>query len=158
MFRQMRKSHKQIPHQECVELLCGEKRGILSVLGDNDYPYGLPLNHFYNPEDEKIYFHSGMTGHMVDAIKKHSKASFCVYDQGYRKEGEWALNIRSVIVFGRIEIVEDQEKALAMVRKLCEKFTSDQEFVERAIREEFDRTLFFALVPEHITGKLVNEA
>ena len=158
MFRQMRKSHKQISQEQCVQLLCSQQRGVLSVLGDNGYPYGLPLNHFYNPEDGKLYFHSGTVGHMVDAIKAYGKASFCVYDEGCRNEGDWALNIRSVIVFGRIEIVEDREKALAVVRKLCEKFTSDQEFIDHSIREEFDRTLFFALVPEHVTGKLVREA
>ena len=158
MFREMRKPHKQISPQECVRLLCSQKRGVLSLLGDDDYPYGLPINHYYNPEDGRLYFHCGLEGHMVDALKKHPKASFCVYDEGYRNEGDWALNIRSVIVFGRIEIVQDRETALAMVRRLCEKFTLDQEFIENSIREELDQTLFFALVPEHITGKQVREA
>ena len=154
----MRKKHKQLSHGQCVELLCSQQRGVLSVLGDDDYPYGLPINHYYNPEDGKLYFHSGKVGHMVDAIKAHNKASFCVYDQGWREEGDWALNIRSVIVFGRIEMVEDREVALAMVRRLCEKFTTDQKFIEDSIAEELEQTLFFALVPEHITGKQVREA
>ena len=158
MFRQMRKPHKQISQQECLQLLCSQKRGVLSVLGDNDYPYGLPINHYYNPEDGRLYFHSGKVGHMVDAIMAHSKASFCVYDEGYRNQGDWALNIRSVIVFGQIEMVHNREKALTIVRKLCEKFTMDQQFIERSIQEEADQTLFFALVPEHITGKQVREA
>ena len=158
MFREMRKPHKQISPQECAQLLCSQKRGVLSLLGDDDYPYGLPINHYYNPEDGRLYFHCGLEGHMVDALKKHTKASFCVCDEGYRNEGDWALNIRSVIVFGRIEIVQDRETALAMVRRLCEKFTLDQEFIENSIREDLDQTLFFALVPEHITGKQVREA
>ena len=45
---------------------------------------------------------SGKEGHKVDAIRQNGKVSFCVYDQGYREEGQWALNIRSVIVFGTI--------------------------------------------------------
>ena len=158
MFREMLKKRKQISSQQCVQLLCSQQRGVLSVLGGNDYPYGLPLNHFYNPDDGKLYFHSGKVGHMVDAIKAHDKASFCVYDQGWREEGDWALNISSVIVFGRIEIIEDREKALSVVRRLCEKFTTDQQFIQRSIEEEFDKTLFFALVPEHMTGKQVREA
>ena len=89
-----------------------EPRGVLSVLGDDDYPYGMPLNHYYCEEDGKIHFHGGKSGHKIDSIKKHNKASFCVYDQGFRNDGEWALNIRSVIVFGKIEIIDDMEKIL----------------------------------------------
>ena len=158
MFREMTKSHKQIPQEECVEILTRQPRGILSVLGDDDYPYGLPLNHFYCPEDGKLYFHSAKFGHMVDSFKKHNKASFCTYDEGWREEGDWALNIRSVIVFGRIEVVEDRQKLDEIARRLCLKFTTDEAFIENAIREESPATLLFALVPEHITGKQIKEA
>ena len=54
-----------------------ELRGVLSVLGDEGYPYGIPLDHWYLVADGKLYFHCA-------------------------KEGKWALNICSVIVFGRI--------------------------------------------------------
>ena len=54
-------------------------------------------------------------GHKLDAISKYDKVSYCVMDKGYRKEGELALNIRSVIVFGRIYEVTDVEKK----RKSC---------------------------------------
>ena len=125
---------------------------------DDGYPYGMPINQFYCEEDGKIYFHSGKKGHKVDAIKRCDKASFCVYDQGYRREGEWALNIRSVIVFGRIEIIEDTEKVYEMSRRLSRKFTDDEAYIEHEIVKSGPRTLMFALVPEHMTGKLVNEA
>jgi nitroimidazol reductase NimA-like FMN-containing flavoprotein (pyridoxamine 5'-phosphate oxidase superfamily) len=118
----------------------------------------MPINHYYCPEDGKIYFHSGISGHKIDAIRRHDKASFCVFDQGYRKDGEWALNIRSVIVFGRIEIVEDHARALEISRKLSYKFTSDEKYISDEIEHAGFRVLCFALVPEHITGKLVNES
>ena len=88
MFREMIRKNKQISIEECIELLKKEKRGVLSVLGDDDYPYGMPMNHFYNEEDGKIYFHCGKKGHRLDALKKHDKVSFCVYDEGYRNDGE----------------------------------------------------------------------
>ena len=158
MFREMARIKKQLPKEECIELLTKELRGVLSVLGDNDYPYGMPINHYYCPEDGKIYFPGGTSGHKIDAIRRHDKASFCVFDQGYRKEGEWALNIRSVIVFGRIEIVEDHARALEISRKLSYKFTSDEKYISDEIEHAGFRVLCFALVPEHITGKLVNES
>ena len=158
MFRPMVRKKQQITEAECIEILKQEPRGVLAVLGDEAYPYALPIDHWYCEEDGNLYFHSGMTGHKVDAMKKHDKASFCVFDEGYRREGEWALNIRSVIVFGRIQIMEDQEKAMEIVRKLSYKYTSDTEFIEKEILQSGAHTLVFALVPEHMTGKLVNES
>jgi len=158
MFREMMRIRQQLPQEECIEILKKEPRGVLSVLGDDGYPYGMPINQFYCEEDGKIYFHSGKKGHKVDAIKRCDKASFCVYDQGFRREGEWALNIRSVIVFGRIEIIEDTEKVYEMSRRLSRKFTDDEAYIEHEIVKSGPRTLMFALVPEHMTGKLVNEA
>lgn len=86
MFRPLTRIKQQLSDEECIEILKNEKRGVLSVLGDNEYPYGMPMNHFYNEEDGCLYFHSGKKGHKVDAFTKHNKASFCVYDQGYIKE------------------------------------------------------------------------
>lgn len=158
MFREMLRRKQQLPEEECIEVLKQEPRGVLSVLGDDDYPYGMPLNHFYCEDDGKLYFHSGLKGHKIDAIRRNDKASFCVYDQGYRREGEWALNIRSVIVFGRIEIITETEKIYEISRRLSHKFTRDEGYIEEEIRKSGPRTFMFALVAEHMTGKLVNEA
>ena len=158
MFREVARKKQALPIEECNEILIKEPRGVLSVLGDDDYPYGMPLNHYYCEEDGKIYFHGGKQGHKVDAVKRHDKASFCVYDQGFRNPGEWALNIRSVIVFGRIEIVEDTEKVLKISRLLSYKFTDDEDYIEHELINAGPRTLMFALKPECITGKIVNEA
>lgn len=59
MYRELVRKEKQIPLLDCIEILKNEKRGVLSVNGDNGYPYGMPMNHFYNEENGKIYFHCG---------------------------------------------------------------------------------------------------
>ncbi|MBQ9408021.1 MAG: pyridoxamine 5'-phosphate oxidase family protein, partial [Clostridia bacterium] len=110
MFRELTRSKQQLSREECIRLLVTLKRGVLSVLGDDGYPYGMPLNHFYCEEDGKIYFHSGRRGHKIDALRRCGKVSYCVYDEGYRDEGDWALHINSVIVFGSVEFIEDREK------------------------------------------------
>ena len=158
MFRDVARKKQKLADEECIALLKNEKRGVLSVMGDEGYPYGMPLNHFYNEEDGRIYFHSGKQGHKIDAMRKCSKASFCVYDSGYKKDGDWALNFRSVIVFGRIEIVEDNKQACEISRRLSYKFTCDSEYIENEIKNYGKGVLVFALVPEHMTGKTVNEA
>lgn len=157
MFRELARKNLALSQEECINLLKQEPRGVLSVLGDAGYPYGLPMDHWYNEEDGCIYFHSGKTGHKVDAMKKCDKASFCVYDQGYREEGEWFLRIKSVIVFGRIQMVEDHEKAIELTRKLSYKYTQDSEYIEDEIRKYGHEVLVFKLTPEHISGKIVKE-
>ena len=158
MFRELARKNKKISMEECIEVLKSETRGVVSVLGDDDYPYGMPMNHFYNEEDGKIYFHCGKYGHRLDALKKHDKVSFCVFDQGYRNEGEWALNVKSIIVFGRMEIIDDPEAIADISRKLSYKVTQDEAYIEKEIKENLRATLLLALTPEHICGKLVNES
>ena len=158
MFRDMLRRNQLLTESECINILTKQPRGVLSVLGDDDYPYGMPMNHYYSAADGKLYFHGGKRGHKIDAMRRHPKASFCVFDEGFRRDGEWALNIRSVIVFGRIEFIEDQEQLLRISALLSRKFTDDEAYIQRELERSGPRTLMFALVPEHMTGKMVNES
>lgn len=158
MFREMIRKKQQLTQEECVGILKKEKRGVLSVMGDEGYPYGFPVNHFYNEEDGKLYFHCGKVGHKLDAIKRCDKVSICVYDEGYRNDGEWALNIRSVIVFGRAVIVTDMDRIVDISRKLSYKFTENADYIEDEITKYAGATLLVEITPEHMTGKLVNES
>lgn len=157
MFREVTRKKQQLSQEACIALLKKEPRGVLSVQGDDGYPYGLPIDHWYNEEDGCIYFHSGDFGHKVEAMKRCNKASYCVYDQGFRKEGDWALNIKSVIVFGKIKIVEDHEKAIELTRQLSYKYTLDEAYIQEEIDKYGHEVLVFALVPEHMTGKITKE-
>ena len=158
MFRKMRRFKQELEKQECIEILKQQPRGALSVLGDDGYPYGMPMDHWYCEADGKLYFHGAKEGHKIDAIRANNKVSYCVYDEGYRKEGEWALNIRSVVVFGRMQIVEDEEKKREIGKNLCLKFTDDQEYIEKELSSDLARACWLELTPEHMTGKLVKES
>ena len=158
MFRDLIRKNKRLSTEECVRVLETEKRGVLSVIGDHDYPYGMPMNHWYNKEDGKIYFHCGKIGHRLDALKRNSKVSFCTYDQGYRTPDHWALNVKSVIVFGRMEIVDDPDRIVEITTKLSRKFIQDEAYIKAEIEQHLRGTLLLALTPEHMCGKLVNES
>jgi len=158
MFRELIRKNRQLSQEDCIQILKEENRGVLSVLGDDDYPYGMPMNHWYNEEDGMIYFHSGDMGHRLEALQQHDKVSFCVYDQGYRKEGEWAWNVKSVIVFGRMTVIRDQDAIKDITTKLSYKFTQDDEYIRREIEQSAHRTILLRLTPEHICGKLVKES
>jgi len=158
MFRELTRKNKQLPHRECIDLLMTETRGVLSVLGEDGYPYGTPMNHYYHPEDGCLYFHCGRSGHRLDALKKEDKVSFCVYDRGCADQGDWALRVRSVIVFGRMEIIDDPAAVSDITARLSRKFTRDEEYIRNEIRLYGSGTLLLKLTPEHICGKSVKES
>ena len=157
MFREMRRFKQQISQEDCIRILKEQPRGVLSMIGDDGYPYGIPMNHLYM-DDGHIYFHGAKEGHKIDAISKCDKVSYCVYDEGFRRDGEWALNINSVVVFGRIRIVEDEDKKREICIQLVKKFTDDEEFLEKELRNAYPRVNCLEIIPEHMTGKLVNES
>lgn len=158
MFRKMRRFKQQISNEECIRVLTEQPRGVLSVIGDDGYPYGIPLNHWYCEEDGRLYFHGAKEGHKIDSVLRCDKVSYCVMDEGFRKEGEWALNINSVIVFGRMKPVDDESKARKICENLCRKFTDDEEYLKHEMIHAFPRVQCLELIPEHMTGKLVNES
>lgn len=157
MFREIQRIKQRLERDECLAILREAKRGVLSVIGDDGYPYGLPINHYFDEETGRIYFHSGKTGHKIDALRRDTKASFCVMDEGVKNPGEWWLTFRSVVVFGRVSFVEDRGEALEITRKLSLRFTGDEAYIRREIEQSGPAVLVFFLTPEHIAGKRVNE-
>ena len=158
MFRELVRKNKQLSNEACIKLLNEETRGVLSVLGDDDYPYGMPMNFWYNEEDGNIYFHCGNIGHRLEALRKHNKVSFCVFDQGVKEENEWAYKVNSVIIFGKIEIIDDMDQITDIVTKLSYRFIQDDEYIKEEIRLHGHRTLLMKLTPEQMCGKLVTES
>ena len=160
MFRQMRRFKQQLPDEECRQILSSTKRGVLSVLGDDDYPYGVPINFVYLPnvgEHGAVYFHSALTGHKIDAITAHDKASFAVMDEGRRNEGEWWYYVNSVICFGRICVVEDPELIHSSLYALGSKYFPAGTDIEADIAKNGRRVKMLELKIEHMTGKHVQE-
>ena len=91
MFRKMRRAEKKaIPNEETIRLLQESKRGVLAVAGDDDYPYAVPVNYYYDAAAGKIYFHSSLAGHKVDAMKRNPKICFTVYGEPEIKDFDWA--------------------------------------------------------------------
>ncbi|MBR2069303.1 MAG: pyridoxamine 5'-phosphate oxidase family protein [Candidatus Gastranaerophilales bacterium] len=158
MFRPLRRIKQQLTQEECISVLKNEVRGVLSVLGDNDYPYGLPINYWYSEDENKIYFHGSREGHKIDSIKNCDKVSFCVYDKGIQVEGKIGLDYKSVIVFGRIKPVEDFDKTIYICRKLSQQFDFGDDYIEEEIKKFAKFVMCLELTPDHICGKKVNES
>ena len=157
MFRQMRRFKQEQDKETCINILKTEKRGVLSLSGDDDYPYGIPINFYYDEDLNKIFFHGAGEGHKIDAIKRNNKASFCTWNNGEQVEGKWYYMVLSVIVFGKIRIVEDGEYKVSQLRKMAQKYYPTKEEVEFELNRDLYRVTLLELDVEHISGKRVEE-
>lgn len=151
----MRRIGQMLSDEECVDILVNEPRGVLALLGDYDYPYALPMSHVY--VDGKIYFHGAMKGHKNDSVKKYDKASYCVMDKGVKNEDGWSYTFKSVIVFGRIRILTDDDEKIEKLTCLGDKFFPTHEETVGEIEKLLHRTEVFELEIDHMTGKIVEE-
>ena len=155
MFRDMRRHKQELSSKECVEILINEPRGVLGLLGDNDYPYTVPMSHVY--VDGKIYFHGAKKGHKLDAVKKHEKVSYCVVDKGVKNEGEWWYTFKSIIVFGKIKTLTDRKEKIDKLTHLGDKFFPTHEETVDEINRLLDKTEVFEITVEHMSGKITVE-
>ena len=153
MFREMRRKKQQLSTKECVEILRKRTSGVLAVFGEDGYPYAVPISYVY--EDGKIYFHSAKAGHKIDAIQQNSKVSFCIIDQDQVVPEKYTSYFRSVIVFGKVRILEDDQEKYKSIEQLAVKYAPDDREEERkkAIEQEWNAFCMLELTIEHMTGR-----
>ena len=151
-FRAMRRKRQQLSEEESIEILRKATAGTLALLGDGGYPYAVPISYVY--ADGKLYFHSALSGHKVDAIRNYDKASFCVIDKDDVRPEKYTTYFRSVIAFGRIHIIEDEQEKQETARLLGDRYNPNQEeALQKELEHGFTRMLMIRFDIEHLTGK-----
>ena len=153
MFRELRRKRQALSNEACSEILHRGTSGVLALAGDEGYPYAVPISYVY--DGEKLYFHGAKAGHKLDAILREPKASFCVIDQDQIVPEEYTTYFRSVIAFGRIRILEDEEEKRAAIEKLALKYAPDDsaENRRRAIDREWKPLCMLEMSIDHLSGK-----
>ena len=151
-FRDMRRKRQQLSESESVCILQKATSGTLALLGDNGYPYAVPISYVYH--EGKLYFHSALSGHKVDAIRQCDKASFCVIEQDDVQPKKYTTFFRSVIAFGRIHVIEDEAEKLSTARMLGNRYNpNDDESLKKEIESGLSRMLMIRFDIEHLMGK-----
>lgn len=157
MFREMRRKKQALSPESCTAILDRAASGVLALDGDDGYPYALPISYVWH--NGKLYFHSASKGHKLDAIRRNPKASFCVIDQDRPVPEEFTTYFRSVIVFGTIRILEEDQEKYEAIRILADKYSPDEpeENREKEIRRFWKNLCMLELTPAHISGKEAKE-
>ena len=156
MFEAMRRKERQITGEETEEILKNGEYGIFSSVGEDGYPYGVPVNYiFYNG---RIYFHcAAQAGKKLDNLEFSDKVCFTVYGNEAFEEGDWAPYLHSVIVFGRCKLVADAGQTEDRVRELALKYYPTKEEAEAEIAKSIHAVQLYEITIEHMTGKRVHE-
>jgi len=153
MFYPMRRSRQALCPEECEKILRDGTSGVLSVVGEDGWPYGVPLSYVW--QDGTLYFHCAKTGHKLSAIRHDSRVSFCVVGQDWVIPEEYTTYFRSVIVFGRAEIMENPAEVRTAIEALAQKYhpADTPEHRDHMIDREIAAMTMVKITPEHITGK-----
>lgn len=153
MFREMRRKRQMLSIDECIGILKKGTSGVLALMGDDDYPYAVPISYVYY--NSKLYFHGAKSGHKIDAIKKHTKASFCVIEQDNIIPEKYTTYFRSVIIFGNIHLMEDETEIKKAIEELAKKYYPDGNEVRHnaEIDREWKSLCMIEISIEHISGK-----
>ena len=157
MFREMRRKKNEIDIKKAEALLQDGRRGVLAVNGDDGYPYAIPVNYFYDRDNQKIYFHGARAGHKVDALQACDKVCFTVYGNETIKEESWAPFMQSTVVFGRCHLLEAGEKATAILKRFAMKYYPNEQMVDEEIAKLGKAVQVFEIEIEHLSGKEVQE-
>ena len=153
MFREMRRKRQALSREEISLILYRGTSGVLALSGDDNYPYAVPISYVY--DGEKIYFHCAKSGHKLDAIQRNEKVSFCVIDQDKIVPDEYTSYFRSIIAFGRIEVIKDEKEKRTAIEKLASKYAPEDTAIGRknAIDREWTPLCMLKMHIDHITGK-----
>lgn len=151
-FREMRRKRQLLSEEESIGILQKSTSGTLALLGDNGYPYAVPISYVYS--DSRLYFHSALNGHKVDAIRNCDKASFCVIEQDDVQPKKYTTFFRSVIAFGRIHIIENEIEKLETAQLLGNRYNpNDDDSLRQELEKGLARMCMIRLDIEHLTGK-----
>ena len=151
-FRPMRRIRQLLTDEDAKKILANCTHGILAVSGDNDYPYAVPMSSVY--ADSCLYFHSAIQGHKMDALRRNPKVSFCVVERDEIHPAEYTTYFRSVIVFGRVTILESDERKMAALQQRGVRYhPGHHDSARQEAEKSLSRVLVLRMEIDHLTGK-----
>ena len=134
MFREMRRKKQQLTQEETMVILREGTSGVLSLTGDEGYPYGVPLSYVY--DGDKLYFH-------------------CVIAQDEIVPEKYTTCYRSVIAFGSVRILENEGEKRRAIEELALKYAPEdsEENRQNYIEKDWEPLCMLEMTVEHLSGK-----
>ena len=152
MFREIRRRDRALIEKEAWEILGRAEWGVLSTLGEDGWPYGVPMNHVVM--EGRVYLHCAQAGHKLENLAFESKVSFCALAGATLRPESLSTDFESAILFGRAALVTEVAEKRRALEALLARFAPQHpaEGAE-ALRKDSARTAVLRLTPERVTGK-----
>ena len=147
----MRRFRQQIPEIEARQIVAGSTNGVLSLVGPDGRPYGVPMSFVFDGR-QAIYFHCAREGRKMEGVRHGGRASFCIVALDEVQPERFTTFYRSVIAEGRIAVVEHRDEILSAMRMLGEKYSPGIDSTHE-IADALDRVAVLRLDIESLTGK-----
>lgn len=151
MARAPRRADRTVAAGEAAAVLAEGLYGVLSTVGPDGLPYGVPLS--YIVRDDAIYFHCATVGRKLEHLDARPEVSFCVVGKVRTLPRQFATEYESVIVAGRASRVEGEEKRQALVG-ILEKYSP--EFMpegEKYLAAKFDAVTVVRIDIDSLSSK-----
>lgn len=147
----MRRKDREIDQKEAMELLIRGEYGTLSTIGEDGYPYGLPVN--YVVMGDIIYIHCAKEGQKLRNIGYSDKVSFSVVGHTMVVPEEFSTNYESAVVYGRALHITDEKKGEVLFA-FIEKYSPNRiEEGKAYIARMGGATTVIGIEIERLTGK-----
>jgi nitroimidazol reductase NimA-like FMN-containing flavoprotein (pyridoxamine 5'-phosphate oxidase superfamily) len=118
-------------------------------------PYIVAVNYLFF--QGSIYFHSGMAGRKMDALRADPRVCFMVDEIGPQVLWEQGCGIsqiyKSVVCFGKVEFVEGQAEKRAILRKMVQKYVPSRYPISPMKDENIKKTAVVRIVIASMSGK-----
>ena len=154
---QLRRADRMMSETRACEMLERGFSGRLATVGEDGYPYCIPL--LYIRMDGEVYVHTGSaTGHFRANVEREPRVCFeidepdQVFDYG-RFECDSGLAYQSVILFGKIRIVEERMAKQSFCEALMEKYGKPDTVRPKGFFPRLDMITVYAIAVERMTGK-----
>ena len=153
----IRRADKVMPHDRVVELVARGYSGCLATVDPDGWPYAVPL--LYVWKDGEIWVHNtGARGHLRANVDHAAKVCFEIDEPGEvfaygRYECDTSVAYRSVIVFGRIRVIEDAREKQAFFEALMEKYGDATWGRPKDFFPRLDQVTVYAISIERMSGK-----
>ena len=150
----MRKKNQEIKSSGELETIFRNAKIVRIAIMDGEKPYLVPLNYGYR--HNCLYIHCAKEGKKLDLLRKNNNVCFEIESDVKIISGEkacqWTTSFRSVVGYGEIEIIEDQQQKIEALKILMTHFGAPhlQDFDERTVQ----RTTILKLNIAEMTGKV----
>ena len=149
----MRRKDRQLSEADAWALLKLASWGVLAFEPDEDgYPHAVPINCAY--VDGALLFHCAKAGKKLDILARDNRVCFAATIQHEMIPEEYTAHFESVICYGRISRLPDEEvtSALAVFATGVFKMPISEGILKKS-GEGAPATAILRMEIEHITGK-----